>query len=194
MWGTRTSFFSCASTNRRHCDQEQRSWRKSPKNCFLGAAGRSCSRQRAQFLHFRLSEEPGQWPYPTEAKTPVTATVDLADTRPTRKVHDFTTIWNNRENPLPFDVGDPEYKRFLDARFHMVRLVAFSESWLWGTDVSVSAGRSAGHGFQGLRSFPRRLLLCSGPSRISVLPTTHRMPWSIQACRSRSNAMPFRSI
>lgn len=112
---------------------------KIPKELYLGRRGQIVQPAEAHFLRFRLSDDPGDWPYPTEPKTPVTATVDLADTRPTRRVHDFTTIWNNRENPLPFDVGDPEYKRFLDAKFRMVRLVAFSESWLWGTEVSVSA-------------------------------------------------------
>lgn len=108
-----------------------------PAELFLGRRGPAIQPAEARFLSFRLADDPGKWPYATGPKTPVTARVDFGDAHPLRRVHDFTTIWNNRTNPLPFQVGDPEYQRFLDAQFQMVRLVAFSESWLWGTEVTV---------------------------------------------------------
>ena len=108
-----------------------------PAELFLGRRGPKIQPAQARFLSFRLSNDPGEWPYATGPKPPVTARVDFSSVHPLRRVHDFTTIWNNRTNPLPFQVGDPEYQRFLDAQFHMVRLVAFSESWLWGTEVTV---------------------------------------------------------
>ena len=110
-----------------------------PAQMFLGRRGLKAQPADAWMGNFRLSCAPPKLPYATGPKPAIVARVDCSATTPLRKVHDFTTIWNSRDNPLPFRVGDPEYQRFLDARFRMVRLVAFSEGWLWGTRVEVDA-------------------------------------------------------
>jgi hypothetical protein len=48
----------------------------------------------------------------------------------------FTTPWNSESYRVPFAEGHPYFRLFQDAGFEMVRLVAFSEGWLWGTRVS----------------------------------------------------------
>ncbi len=73
-------------------------------------------------------------------KPPVVASIDVAaSVGPFRRVHDFVTIWNSRSNPLPFRRGDATWRRFREAQFSLVRLVAFSESWLWGIALSRNA-------------------------------------------------------
>ncbi len=101
-----------------------------PREMFLGRRGPKAQPAEAWIGAFCLSDRPPKLPYTTGPKTEVLARVDCRDTKPLRRVHDFTTIWNSRDNPLPFQVGDPEYERFRQAGFHMVRLVAFSEGWL----------------------------------------------------------------
>lgn len=106
-----------------------------PEELFLGRRGLRAQPAEAWLGDMRISDTSPDVPYDTGPKKAVVATIDCSLRQPLRRVHDFTTIWNHRNNPVPFQVGDPEYERFRDAGFHMVRLVAFSESWLWGTRV-----------------------------------------------------------
>jgi len=106
-----------------------------PDVLYVGRRGPRAQPAEAAIDEFRLTAKPPELPYASGPKEPVAATVDAASREPFRRVHDFTTIWNRRENPVPFRVGDPEYRRFVEAGFKMVRLVAFSEGWLWGVRV-----------------------------------------------------------
>jgi len=73
-------------------------------------------------------------------KKPVVATIDASrPSGPLRRVHDFTTPWNSREVPLPFKEGDAYHRRFREAGFRLARLVAFSDTWLWGVKVERGA-------------------------------------------------------
>ncbi|MBN2450975.1 MAG: hypothetical protein JXR77_11330, partial [Lentisphaeria bacterium] len=54
---------------------------------------------------------------------------------PMPRTWSFVTPWNSRSNPIPFTRDHPYFRRFREAGFEMVRMVAFSESWLWGTRV-----------------------------------------------------------
>jgi xylan 1,4-beta-xylosidase len=113
-----------------------------PELLYVGRRGPRVQPADAVIDDFRLTAAAPEVPYATGPKADVVATVDVSADRPFRRVHDFTTIWNSRDNPLPFDVGDPYYRRFVEAGFTMARLVAFSESWLWGTRVELDdAGR-----------------------------------------------------
>jgi len=75
------------------------------------------------------------------AKEPVArqiqATIDTrAKGEPMPRTFSFVTPWNSATNPIPFDQAHPYFRRFQEAGFDLVRLVAFSESWLWGTRVT----------------------------------------------------------
>ncbi len=73
-------------------------------------------------------------------KPPVAATIDVAHpVGPFHRIYDFTTPWNSKSNPLPIHPGDAYWRRFKEAQFRWVRLVAFSESWLWGVGLSRDA-------------------------------------------------------
>jgi len=106
-----------------------------PEVLYVGRRGPKAQPAEAAIDEFRLTATPPELPYASGPKKPVTATVDAGARKPFPRVHDFTTIWNSRDNPVPFAVGDPEYRRFVEAGFKMVRLVAFSEGWLWGVRV-----------------------------------------------------------
>lgn len=81
-----------------------------------------------------------QPPFRMGDKGPLTVRVDASrQLGPLRRVHDFTTPWNSRENPLPFREGDAYQRRFREAGFSLARLVAFSDTWLWGTKVERDA-------------------------------------------------------
>ena len=106
-----------------------------PEVLYVGRRGPRAQPAEAVIDEFRLTADAPRVPYAVGPKRAVVATVDGTKSRPLRRVHDFTTIWNSRDNPLPFAIGDPEYDRFVEAGFKMARLVAFSETWLWGTRV-----------------------------------------------------------
>ena len=55
---------------------------------------------------------------------------------PVPRVWSFVTPWNSRTYRVPFTRSHPYFKRFKEAGFGMVRMVAFSENWLWGTEVT----------------------------------------------------------
>ncbi|NOZ24261.1 MAG: hypothetical protein GXP25_24560 [Planctomycetes bacterium] len=75
-------------------------------------------------------------PFAMGKKGKVVAVIDASrPLGPLRRVHDFTTPWNSKDNPLPFKKGDAYYRRFVGAGFRMVRLVSFSDTWLWGVKV-----------------------------------------------------------
>ncbi len=110
-----------------------------PPVLFVGRRGLKAQPAEAWIADFQLTQSAPAVPYATGPKHDVVARVDCSRTRPLRRVHDFTTIWNSRDNPVPFAPGDPVFQRFVDAGFHLVRLVAFSETWLWGTRVEVNS-------------------------------------------------------
>ncbi len=68
--------------------------------------------------------------------TRVAVAIDArADAGPMPRTFSFVTPWNSRTNPIPFTRQHPYFGRFKEAGFDLVRLVAFSENWLWGTRV-----------------------------------------------------------
>jgi len=68
------------------------------------------------------------------------ATVDAATVvGKLRRVSDFVTPWNSRKNRVPFAVDDPYGRLFRQAGFKLVRLVGFSEGWLYGVELSPGA-------------------------------------------------------
>ncbi len=78
---------------------------------------------------------------PAPSAEPVTAvikaTIDMSrPVGPFSPVHDMITPWNSKGNRMPFACGSAYDRRFREANFGMCRLVAFSDTWLWGTDVS----------------------------------------------------------
>jgi hypothetical protein len=144
-----------------------------PGALFLGRRGRAAQPAEAILQAFRLSGELPELPYATGPKDPVAVTVDAGSGRPFRRVHDFTTLWNNRQNPLPFVVGDPTYRRFVDAGFRMIRLVAFSESWLWGTRVERD---QAGNLLTDFKDFDRLLDLFSAAGAEPYIRLAYHTP------------------
>ena len=58
---------------------------------------------------------------------------------PMPRTWSFVTPWNSKSYRIPFTRSHPYFRRFRDAGFELVRLVAFSESWLWGTEVTRDA-------------------------------------------------------
>ncbi len=113
-----------------------------PELAYIGRRGPAPQFADAAIAQLTLTSEPIlEGGIPRAAPGPVTVTVDAARRLgPVRRVHDCTTIWNTRDRPLPFAVGDPKWQRFKDAQFSLARLVAFSENWLWGTKVERDAG------------------------------------------------------
>lgn len=109
-----------------------------PQDLFLGRRGPSGQPAEAWLGRLKMGRQPPPLPFATGPKPPVLVEVDCAVRSPLRRVHDFTTIWNSRDNPVPFDTTSPEFRLFQEAGFRMVRLVAFSESWLWGTRVDLT--------------------------------------------------------
>lgn len=73
---------------------------------------------------------------PAKAKT---VSVSIDANRPVGampRTWSFVTPWNSRTYRIPFTREHPYFQRFKEAGFEMVRMVAFSENWLWGTAVS----------------------------------------------------------
>lgn len=107
-----------------------------PRDLFVGRRGPQAQPADAWIGRLQVGPVAPPLPFETGPKLPVIARVDGAASLPFPPVHDFTTIWNSQDNPLPFDENSPEFRLFRQAGFHMVRLVAFSEGWLWGTRVT----------------------------------------------------------
>ncbi|GAB6165101.1 hypothetical protein JCM19992_11010 [Thermostilla marina] len=113
-----------------------------PTAIYVGRRGPAAQPAQAWIGDLRVAATPPRLPYADGPKEDVVAVVDCNVRRPLRRVHDCTTIWNSRQRPIPFDENSPEYRLFRQAGFRMVRLVAFSEGWLWGTRVELDdAGR-----------------------------------------------------
>jgi len=112
-----------------------------PRLLLLGGRGPGIESAAAGIRDLRIEDRcTFDLPLTPGPKPPVAAAVDVGTpVGPFRKVHDFVTIWNSRDNPLPFRRGDAYWRRFKEARFSLVRLVAFSESWLWGIALSRNA-------------------------------------------------------
>jgi len=73
---------------------------------------------------------------PPKAKT-LSVSVDAAGpTGAMPRTWSFVTPWNSRTYRIPFTQSHPYFRRFKEAGFDMVRMVAFSENWLWGTAVT----------------------------------------------------------
>ena len=113
-----------------------------PPSLFLGRRGGDFERADSLIDSFRLADEPEDIPFPLGPKPALDVTIqanrsagELKRIR-FRRIHDFVTPWNSKENPLPFTAGDPFFRRFTEADFKWVRLVAFSEHWLRGIGLS----------------------------------------------------------
>jgi hypothetical protein len=79
-------------------------------------------------------------PYAAGAKAPLMAQIDCAGgEEPLTPVHDCVTIWNSKKTPLPFAIGSPKHARLQEAGFKLARLVAVSETWLWGVALNRDA-------------------------------------------------------
>jgi len=109
-----------------------------PDQLMLGGRGLRAEPAQAKIADFEIADTcEVRLPIPVGPKPPVRARIDLSEKiRPFRPVHDFVTIWNSRKNPVPFEKGDPVWRRFVEARFGLARLVAVSETWLWGVAVT----------------------------------------------------------
>ncbi|MEW6359264.1 MAG: glycosyl hydrolase [Planctomycetota bacterium] len=108
-----------------------------PEVMFIGARGPNIQPAEAAIDDFLLTDrvllKP---PFALGKKEKIVAAVDASrPVGPMRRVHDFTTIWNSKDKPLPFEKGDACHNRFADANFRLARLIAFSDTWLWGTKV-----------------------------------------------------------
>jgi len=108
-----------------------------PENIYIGSRGPRAEPAESDIDSFRITRRCElEHPYFTGSGRPVNAVADCG--KPLgrlRRVHDFTTPWNSREVPLPFKTGDAYWRRFKEAGFTLARLVAFSDTWLWGTNV-----------------------------------------------------------
>ncbi len=110
--------------------------RSLPPRFYVGARGPRAEFAEAAIDEFQLSAEPTGFPYLQTSEEPVAATVDFAQAgRPLARVHQCTTLWNSQRVPLPFVVGDETFRRFAEAKFRLARIVATSETWLWGARV-----------------------------------------------------------
>ena len=110
-----------------------------PETVFFGARGRG-EPAEAAFDQVVLSTE---FSLPSLAPLRAEHIPVRVDTRsssgPMPRTFSFVTPWNSRTNPIPFTREHPYFRRFREAGFELVRLVAFSESWLWGTRVTRDA-------------------------------------------------------
>ena len=110
-----------------------------PETVFFGARGRG-EPAEAAIDQVVLSTEfglPSLGPLRAE-RIPVR--VDTGSSPgPMPRTFSFVTPWNSRTNPIPFTREHPYFRRFKEAGFGLVRLVAFSENWLWGTRVTRDA-------------------------------------------------------
>ncbi len=74
---------------------------------------------------------------PKPEATTVAAVIDASrPAGPMPRTWSFVTPWNSKTYRIPFTREHPYFRRFKEAGFEMVRLVAFSENWLWGTEVT----------------------------------------------------------
>lgn len=79
-------------------------------------------------------------PYAAGRKAPLAAEIDCAGGEgPLPPVQDCVTIWNSKKIALPFTIGSPKHRRLQEAGFKLARLVAVSETWLWGVDLTRNA-------------------------------------------------------
>jgi len=70
------------------------------------------------------------------ARCDVAATVDVTgEAIPMRRVADCVTPWNSSKNRVPFAADSPQGRVFRRAGFKLVRLVGYSEGWLYGVDL-----------------------------------------------------------
>lgn len=112
-----------------------------PDLAYIGRRGPARQFADAAIAQFRLTDDPIlPPPVPVGPMEPAVVAIDAGQPLgPVRRVYDCTTIWNTRDRPLPFTTGDPKWRRFQQARFSLARLVAFSESWLWGVRLERNA-------------------------------------------------------
>jgi len=155
-----------------------------PERAYIGRRGPAQQFADAAIAQFRLLREPLlQPPLPTGKPSAVQVSVDVAQRgEPFHRLWDCTTVWNNRKNPLPFVVGDPKWRRFKEAQFSLVRLVAFSESWLWGTRVERD---EQGHLRLDFTDFDRLIDTCRAAGAEPYIRLAYHMP---RALSSRPDA------
>jgi len=112
-----------------------------PASCYIGRRGGAAQFAQALIADFRLTDElllP--LPYAAGPKEKLLVEIDCSRrSDPIPPVHDCVTIWNNKEFPLPFAIDSPKHERLAESGFKMARLVACSETWLWGVDVTRNA-------------------------------------------------------
>jgi len=110
-----------------------------PQHLFLGGRG---EREPADAVidEVRISSEFSLPELPKPAATTIPMRVDAArPSGPMPRTWSFVTPWNSRTYRIPFTQEHPYFRRFKEAGFEMVRMVAFSEGWLWGTEVTRDA-------------------------------------------------------
>lgn len=110
-----------------------------PQHAFLGGRGK---REPADAVidEVRISPEFTLPSLPPAA--PVTIPIRVHAQRPVGpmpRTWSFVTPWNSKSYRIPFTRSHPYFRRFREAGFELVRLVAFSESWLWGAEVTRDA-------------------------------------------------------
>ncbi len=116
-------------------------WRDPPDVAYIGRRGPAGQFAEAAVADFRLTGDVLlALPYAAGPKAPLVAEIDCAaGSEPLPPVHDCVTIWNSKKTPLPFTIGSPKHGRLKEAGFKLARLVAVSETWLWGTALSRDA-------------------------------------------------------
>jgi hypothetical protein len=112
-----------------------------PETLYIGARGPAGQYAQAAVSELRLTHEAiVPLPYAAGPKPSLKVSIDCAGgTAPLPQVHDGVTIWNTRQTPLPFAVGSPKHRRLQESGFKLARLVAYSEQWLWGVNLTRSA-------------------------------------------------------
>jgi len=107
-----------------------------PETIYIGCRGEGREPAAADMDSLIISKKPQtELPF-SGGDAEVSARIDCAEPRgDLRRVHDFTTIWNSRSVPLPFRKGDAYWRRFKEADFRLARIVAFSDTWLWGIAI-----------------------------------------------------------
>ncbi len=118
-------------------------------------------------------------PYAAGPKPKLSVNIDCASgTAPLPPVHDCVTIWNRKSNPLPFTIGSPKHRRLREAGFKLARLVASSETWLWGVDLSRNAAGQIEYDFT---DFDNLLDLVGSAGLDAYIRIAYHMPRELSA-------------
>jgi len=92
------------------------------------------------------------------------------------RVFSFTTPWNSKNNRVPFEIDSPHCRRFVEAGFDMIRLVAVSEHWLWGVGIERNEDRTLDLDFS---TFDQLLDMFAGAGAEPYVRLAYHLPSSL---------------